>query len=297
MKFCLLLLQLTVLLSPLSYAQQTCTSCGANPIAATYPSLTTGVINATHTILIVPLSFARQLIPPQFPILTNAYTRFGISPSQYPIAIDAQIDHDIRQNGLNLVPDFSSLHVSFPFVDLLGDGYSNFRYESYIYLSLLSPIAIIGTEAYNITAVPATFVPGDAAYTQEPWGGLSFDAYAGLDQMLGNPPSASVLLQETNSISPLPLSFFKNITNQPMFGGNGLLCDNMIRFWNTTLSEGANAPIGLEGKIKLSPPVVPSKSIFPGVQSLAATTAFIENNYVNCATLKGYAGTGSGDSG
>ena len=291
-----LFLQLATLLH-LTSTQQTCTSCGANTIAATYPSSTTGVINATLSAIIVPLSYARSLIPPQFPILNNAYTRFGIPPDQYPILIDAQIDHDIEQYGLNLVPDFSSFHVSFPFVDLLGDGYSNFKYDSYIYLSLLSPIAIAGTAAYNITVLPATFAPGNAAYTEESWGELSFEVFAGLAQVLGDPPAASVLFHETNSISPLPLSFFKNTTNQPQFGGNGLLCDNMIRFWNTTLSKGENVPIGLLGTVNLSPPVVPSQVVYSGVHGVAATTAFIENNYMNCSTLKGYGGTGSGDSG
>jgi hypothetical protein len=80
------------------------------------------------------------------------------------------------------------------------------------------------------------------------------------------------------------------VTNQPSFG-NGSSCDNMIRFFNTSITTGNNAPVPIKGHVKLaSADVLPEPTTFRGVYGFKADTAFIENNYLPCASLKGYGG-------
>ncbi|KAI4120945.1 MAG: hypothetical protein LQ338_006654 [Usnochroma carphineum] len=283
--------------------QGNCSTCLPNPVAATYPFNVTGTINATTSILLVSLPYARSLLPSRFAnsILTHAYTRFNIHPSTYPIIVEATIDHDIRFNNTNVVPDFSSIRVTFPFIDLLGDGYSNFRYTGYIYLSPDNPIAINGSERYGDIVLPAFFDPPDAPYKRTRDGkAISFAVYTDNSTSSGRGyqlPVASTLFWNSPTISPVPLAFYKNVTNQPMFGNNTNVCDNMISFWNTTTSTGAYAPQGIVGQVSVSPPLMPGRRVFRGVHGIRAERAFLENNYLPCERLKGYAGTGHGDSG
>lgn len=79
---------------------------------------------------------------------------------------------------------------------------------------------------------------------------------------------------------------YVNVTNQPIFA-DGLHCDQQISLYNTTLSTGANAPVGLIGDIAISAPYLPSDSIFRNVFGLKVDVAFIENNLLDCESLKG----------
>ncbi|KAI4177898.1 MAG: hypothetical protein LQ346_007599 [Caloplaca aetnensis] len=297
------LLALSTALSP----QANCSTCLHNPIATDYPSNITGTINATSSIVLVSLPYARSLLPSRFAnsILTQAYTRFNIHPSAYPLVLETATDHDIRFNNINAVRDFSSIRFTFPFLDLLGDGYSCFRYNGYIYLPPDNNLIIDGTEAYGQTVLPAFFDPPDAPYKSTKNNKLiSFAVYANSStsssrhhRPSSNRPIAAALFRDTPSISPVPFSFFKNITNQPLFGNNTNVCDNQIAFWNTTTSTGAYAPQGIVGEATLGPPLVPRRTTFRGIRGIRAERTFLENNYLPCASLKGYAGTGEGDSG
>ena len=218
----------------------------------------------------------------------------------YPILIESTIDHDIRFANANVVADFSSFHLNFPFIDLLGDGYSNFQYEGFIYLPPTVPIATEGAAAYGQTVLPATFDPADAPYKAVKGRGkyISFQVYPGLSQTVGKPPAAGVWNLEKKEIGPYPLAFYKNVTNQPIFFNNsGTICDNMIRFWNTSLSMGRNVPRGIIGDALVNPPLLPKKHYLQGLRGIRGDTAFLERNYVPCKNLKGYKGTGDGDSG
>ena len=71
---------------------------------------------------------------------------------------------------------------------------------------------------------------------------------------------------------------------------NGTTCDNMIRFFNTTISTGNQAPVGVRGNVTAQVPGRLGTSSFEGVYGIKVDTAFIENNYLPCDSLKGYGG-------
>jgi hypothetical protein len=95
------------------------------------------------------------------------------------------------------------------------------------------------------------------------------------------------------------MEIFVNITNQPAFTNASNGCDNQIMMFNTTLSTGANAPVPIRGDVNIQAPffLKNKDASFRGVSGIKVDVAFIENNQVNCTSLKGYNGSGPGDRG
>ena len=92
------------------------------------------------------------------------------------------------------------------------------------------------------------------------------------------------------------ISSYVNVTNQPIFS-NGKTRDNQITLLNTTLSTGENAPVGIHGKIRISPPYFyeSNYAVFDFVHGIKVDVAFVERPSKNCSDLKGWHSTGSGD--
>jgi len=95
------------------------------------------------------------------------------------------------------------MHVFFPFVDLLGDGYSSFAYKSYLLITQTNPLAIAGSMAFGTPTFPATFSPVDEAY--------GYDASSMTTFLNAYEPATGKLLFATNfmaqpDIGPWPLS-------------------------------------------------------------------------------------------
>lgn len=279
--------------------QSNCSTCAPNPIANIYPNNVTGTVNATTSVIVVPLAYAQLLLPSHLKPLPHAYARFYIPSTHYPLIVESIIDHDIRYQGLNPIIDFSFFRLSFPFIDLLNDNSSCFKYTGYAYLPPTSPVAIAGTEAYGIAALPSTFDPANAPY--KPTSFYKNDFVFSVDPIapksLGLPAAASVRFWPATAANALPLAFYRNITNQPIFGNNNTVCDNVIRFWNTSLSEGDNQSKYLRGTVRLGPPLVHKETIWRDVEGIRAAQAFLENTLVPCQMLARYGGTGEGDSG
>ncbi|KAG6986513.1 hypothetical protein G7Y79_00079g100310 [Physcia stellaris] len=292
------------LFSTLSTAaiQTNCTTCAPNPIASVYPNNVTGTFNATISVMVVPIDYARSLLPKRLAslILPHAYKRFSIPETHYPLVVENAIEHDIRLQGANFFPDFSSFRLTFPFIDHLSDGFSCFRYIRYIALSELAPLAVGGYGTYGVDIEPASFDPSNAPYQRidRKQYELAFDVYPGnaTAPFHGEPVSA-VRSEDRPQDRGFPLAFYRNVTNQPWFGNNNSICDNMRRYWNTSVSQGVNEPRNVKSMIKLGSPFLPKTTLWKGVKGIRATTAFLENNFLPCEQLKGYAGTGEGDSG
>ena len=227
-------------------------------------------------------------------------------PDKYPLVLSTQIDHDIRGPGGLQAPDFTSAQFRFPFIDLLGDGYSTFSYIPDVLVSE-NPIAIAGAKAYEENVIPATFDPPKDPYAQVPGnrdGAFFFNA-----KRIGSlvlPPkvdlSTTYLVQRPQGpygrIGSYPLDFYTNVTNQPTFGCADstclLTCDNMIRFFGTNLTRGPYAPQGITGDVTLTPQSfsgvtsLPHGGTFRGVKGARFDVAFIENNFRDCREFKGY---------
>ncbi|KAK0629558.1 hypothetical protein B0T17DRAFT_491440 [Bombardia bombarda] len=268
-----------------------------NPLAETFPNNATGVLNATLAIIPIPLDMARRLIPPQYGILEKAYRALlpDFPAGMYPVMLHAAHDHDIqfRAYGITL-DDFSRVGFEFPFLDLLGDGHSSFRWAPVQLISATSSVALEGSRAYGTIVSPAEYEPVCDAYRALPNGATYFKATS-----LSSPEfiELEMLRLRRPTLNPYPLDLFKNITNQPTFA-NATKCDNMIRLFNTSMSTGDFAPVSVQGRVSANTfPFHGSGSRWTDVYGIQVATPFIENNYLDCQDMKGYEGTGGpGDS-
>ena len=173
----------------------------------------------------------------------------------------------------------------FPFLDLLGDGYSSFRWAPAQLISGSHSIAVEGSRAYGTIVSPADYDPACNAYRTLPNGANYFRA---------NALSSSEFVElemtqlQAGAFNPYPLEFFRNITNQPTFA-NASTCDNMIRLFETDMAKGEHAPVAVRGQVRASAfPFGAAGSSWSEVYGVQVATPFIENNYLDCRTMQGY---------
>ena len=155
-------------------------------------------------------------------------------------------------------------------------------------------IAIQGSRDYGTDVTPAEFDPVCDAYRALPNGARYFKSKS--------LASSDFIEVETTRLrrptrNPYPLELFKNITNQPTFA-SAVTCDRMIRLFNTSMSAGDFAPVPVMGRVQANTfPFKGTKKVWTHVYGVQVATPFIEDNYLDCQTMQGYAGTGGpGDS-
>jgi hypothetical protein len=103
---------------------------------------------------------------------------------------------------------------------------------------------------------------------------------------------ASASASATTTLMPYPLSYFQNITNQPIFAdGASPVCDNMIRLFGSAMSTGEHAPVAVEGSVASNLGPFGGATHFANVWGIQVATPFIENNFLDCTTMKGYRDT------
>ena len=309
----------TLLLSSMllrTEAQDTCAaSSQPNPIAQQYANTPTGTYNATLAVLPIPLDTARSIIPSKYAILEDAYRSLlpSLPTDTYPVLMQAGLDHDIQLPAYNYsLPDFQVSNQSrlcrygntvltdfsqrfgwsFPFIDLLGDGFSSFTWAPAQMISADNQIAIEGSMGYGTTVYATDFSPGCEAYGRLQNSSTYFSGKAtnGSDKYVTLEFSA--LAQGLSS--PFPVEFYQNVTNQPIFG-NGSLCDKQIRLFNSSINQGDYAPVPVKGTVFSNLEPLDSMEGLGEVFGLLIDTPFIEYNFLGCESLKGYQGTGSGD--
>ncbi|KAK3359623.1 hypothetical protein B0T25DRAFT_588427 [Lasiosphaeria hispida] len=268
-----------------------------NPLAELFPNNATGVLNATLVIIPITLETARRLIPPQYGILEQAYRALipDFPEGMYPVMVQAAHDHDVQLRAYGItIDDFSRVGFEFPFLDLLGDGYSSFRWAPAQLITAAHDIALEGSRAYGTVVSPAEWEPVCDAYRALPNGATYFK---GKSVTTSEFVEVEMSRLQDMTLNPYPLDFFKNITNQPTFA-NASTCDNMIRWFNTSMSVGEFAPAPVLGRIRANAfPYEGVEKEYTGVYGVQIATPFIENNYLDCQTMRGYAGTGGpGDS-
>ncbi|KUI71502.1 hypothetical protein VM1G_07042 [Cytospora mali] len=289
----------TILLSPIllrSSAQDTCVaSSQPNPVAQIYANFPTGTFNATLAIIPISLATARDIIPSRFSILESAYRALlpNFPADMYPVLMQAGLDHDIQLAAYNIsVPDFQRFGWSFPFIDLLGDGYSSFTWAPAQMISADHQIAINGSRDYGTTVYATDFEPGCDAYGHLRGRATYFRGRATDDSGIYAHLDFSPLEKGTHN--PFPVEFYQNITNQPIFG-DGTQCDSQVRLFNSTINQGEFAPVPVKGTIFSNLEPLGNMEGLGDVFGLLIDTPFVEYNGLDCASLKGYQGTGSGD--
>ncbi|KXJ93482.1 hypothetical protein Micbo1qcDRAFT_174537 [Microdochium bolleyi] len=320
----------------------TCVPDGSkNPISYLWPNDISGNLNGTTLIVPIPLVQARQAIPEKYGILEHAWRAWlpDFPVGMYPMMAVSVYDHDLRFPVLNMTPpDFSRMALEFPFVDVLNDGHTSFRWAANMLITAGSP-AIKGTEDFGVTVYPAAFDPPCNAYRaseREP-GLVTSRAWAS-SKGTGNNTSPATDAHQTgngkcggdhlsrpwqnaerslyfetrptlhDNEMPYPLRFLVNITNQPVFA-NPSICDNYKRLFNTTLTmDPANAPVSVRGDVvgNVEPFFTPPAATglpplhhkkWSGVYGWRLSTGFLEPPVPGtCDKLKGYEGTGPGDS-
>ncbi|OIW30235.1 hypothetical protein CONLIGDRAFT_681011 [Coniochaeta ligniaria NRRL 30616] len=271
----------------------------ANPIASLFPNNATGVLNATLAIIPIPLETARRLIPLQYGILEHAYRSIlpNFPEGMYPVLLQAAHDHDVQLKAFGItLEDFSRIGLEFPFVDLLGDGHSSFRWAPAQLITADHDIALQGSMAYGTKVSPAAFQPPCDAYQRLPSGAPSGAAtsFRATSASTGEYAEVQVSrLPAGSAASPYSIEAFKNITNQPTFA-NASTCDNMIRLFNSSMSRGEYEPVFVRGRVRANVAPLEEAAEWSDVYGVQVATPFVENNYLDCRSMRGYAGTGGG---
>ncbi|KAK7533944.1 uncharacterized protein J3D65DRAFT_647021 [Phyllosticta citribraziliensis] len=275
-----------------------------NPIAKTYPKEVTGTFNGTLAVVPIPLSKAQEIIGHEYRILTDAYQKFlpTFPKDMYPAIVQAVQDHDVQSFGIK-IPDFTRISIEYPFVDLLNDGYTSFRYVPVQAMVSTNIVSILGSAAYGTYVVPSTFTPTCDPYDfapDAPADTTFLDAHVGFDKFNGQPPSIATLFHAIDhddhgdgdhsgpALGPYSMQFYINATNQPTYANPSRGCDNMIRFFNTSITAPPYQPVGVKGHVKVSDPFFPGGQEWHDVWGLRLDTAFIEHNFIKCEKLKGY---------
>ncbi|KAL6153991.1 hypothetical protein ACJQWK_01998 [Exserohilum turcicum] len=269
---------------------QTCTQ--PNPIAVTYPNNATGVLNGTISVVPISLALARKLIPPQYRILEHAYRHLlpSFPKDMYPVVVQAMLDHDIQAFGFK-IPDFSRAGLEFPFLDLLGDNSTSFKWVPSLLITANNSVAIKGSADYGTHTFPATFDSACNAYSGVPDakrpGTTTSSSAKSTDATTSNTTAALATLFSATTKKPYPISFFANVTNQVIFA-DAKSCDNQIRLFNTSLSTAPNKIEFVRGSVRAKFWPFDTEHVWNNVYGVRLATAFIENNYLPCENFRGY---------
>ena len=145
----------------------------------------------------------------------------------------------------------------------------------------------MGAEKYGTNTIRSFFEPSCDAYQAVPNAEPGTTAF-GAKSILANKASI-IMRQSLTTDSPYPLSFFKNITNQPIFA-DGKTCDQQIRLFNTRLTTSPFKIDTVKGSVSAKIPPFDGKQQWNNVYGIRLATAFIENNYLPCEQFRGYDG-------
>ncbi|KAL1801286.1 hypothetical protein ACET3X_001628 [Alternaria dauci] len=258
-----------------------------NPIASLYPMNATGVLNGTVSVVPISLELARQLIPSQYRILEHAYRHLlpSFPKGMYPAVLQAVHDHDVQAFGFQ-VPDFSRAGIEFPFLDLLGDNTTSFKWVPSLLMTAENEMALKGAADYGTKTYPSSFDPACDAYSAVPNakkpGTTSFSAKS------SNSTAASINTQfSLTSEEVYPIGFFMNVTNQVIFA-DAKTCDNMIRLFNTSLTTSPYTIETVKGTVKAKMFPFESEQEWECSHGIRFASAFIENNYLPCENFRNY---------
>ena len=146
-------------------------------------------------------------------------------------------------------------------------------------------IALKGAGDYGTNTFPATFEPGCDAYKAVSNSKTPGTTYFRASSLEGA-ESLSTLFAPTEA-EAFPFEFFKNATNQPTFA-DGKTCDNMIRLFDTSVSMAPNRIERVVGTVRAHIHPFTGEQEWREVHGLRLDSAFVENNYLDCESFRGY---------
>lgn len=178
--------------------------------------------------------------------------------------------------------------MEFPFLDILGDGYSSFRWAATMMITASNQAAIDGSRGYGINALPAQFDPPCDAYKATA-AGFSMAARTVNATDPANSRRLAVTTRACAEAPPYPLSFVRNVTNQPTLANAGA-CDNYLRLYNTSNTLPPHDPVPVRGSVATNLEPLKGDSEWPDVHGWNFATAFLEPPVPsNCESLRGFA--------
>jgi hypothetical protein len=156
-------------------------------------------------------------------------------------------------------------------------------------------IAIAGSQGYGTTVYPSDFTPSCDAYafaSSSAGSSCARDARATILEAMstdGKNIFANLTMRPADS-PRYPLSFFANVTNQPIFA-DGKTCDKQVRYFNTSLSLGQFAPKPVKAHVATNLDPIGGRKELAEVYGYQVASAFAEYNGQECKSLKGYPGS------
>lgn len=178
------------------------------------------------------------------------------------------------------------MHQGGPFVDLLGDNSTSFKWAPSLLMTAGHEIAVKGAMDYGTVTYPSSFEPSCDAYRSVPNSKEPGTTYFKAISNDAGAASIATLFSSTAQ-DPFPLSFFKNFTNQPTFA-DGKTCDNLIRLFNTSVSTAPNKIETVKGTVRAKIFPFKKEHEWRNVYGIRLDSAFIENNYLPCENFRGY---------
>jgi hypothetical protein len=161
-----------------------------------------------------------------------------------------------------------------------------------MFISSSAPMAIQGASEYGTTVYPSTFEPECNAYEYTSSGATYMNVKGSTDGQDGFIDTLFSSNEELllNKVK-FPMQFFVNATNQPSFG-DGKVCDEYIRYFDTSISKGDYAAVPVRGTVKANAFPFEKEMSWTDALGVRVDSAFIENHMVSCEGLRGYKGTG-----
>jgi hypothetical protein len=159
-----------------------------------------------------------------------------------------------------------------------------------MFITAGASMALQGAGEYGTTVYPSTFDPECNAYEHHESGGTYLKVKSTVE---GEEMFIDTLFSEAKAtsaeLSQFPMQFFVNTTNQPSFA-DGKICDEYIRFYDTSLSKGEFAAVPVRGTVRMKMNLFDKEMTWPNALGVRVDSAFIENHMVSCEGLRGYTG-------
>lgn len=144
-------------------------------------------------------------------------------------------------------------------------------------ISSTAQAAISGSEGLGLTIYPSTFEPACDPYAPQPDGSMLMQSTSAAPSSSSSSSGKFMTVQTLPSpaMVPYPLTFIRNVTNQPAFA-NTSVCDNYIRLYNTTNGAAPHAPQPVAGNVVANIDPLEGNMTWTGVYGWNYATAFIE---------------------